>query len=737
MDVLKERVSREGKNLGNGILKVDGFINHQVDPLLMDACGQRVCPPFSRRWGHQSAHRRDLRHRPGADDRLSPGPAGGLCPQAQTDHHARPGFPDPLALAYQGRMVELIVSPEYLAGGERVLIIDDFLASGATILGLVRLAQAAGAKVIGRWRADRKDLRRRAGGALVAWVCRSKRWPASARWKAIRSFSKKSRKVARIDAIAILDFGSQYAQLIARRVRELQVYCELFPWDAPARAGAGAPAQRLHPLRRSRLGLRAAGAPDPRLTCWKAVCRFWGSATGCRRSPTPWAGGWRPPAGANTARPRWRPCLPTRCWQMAASRCGCRTATGSKRRRPASSRWRAARTRPSLRWAMRGAAIMACSSTPRCAIPRAGRRCCAVLSSMSAVRRPDWTPESIISASVERIQRQVGEEPVLSAVSGGVDSSVATALVQRAVGDQLVAVFVDTGLLRQGEAAQVQAALRENLGVELVAVDAVEQFMQGLQRRHRARAEAQHHRRAVHPHLRRAGAPAGHAALPGAGHDLPGRGRIQRPDRAKAQRIKTHHNVGGLPEDMHFELVEPLRYLFKDEVRLVGEALGLPAELVWRQPFPGPGLAVRCLGEVTRERLERLRGADAILLPESWRRAGLLRLSPGPRSGARDRPGLCRAAAGPFGGGDGRPAHLPGGGCPAGGHHRGFHDRRLGAPASRPAGDDRQPHRQRGAGGQPGGVRYHQQAAGDDRMGIIYRPGGGRPFCVLAQSQMQ
>jgi GMP synthase (glutamine-hydrolysing) len=212
-----------------------------------------------------------------------------------------------------------------------------------------------------------------------------------------------------------------------------------------------------------------------------------------------------------------------------------------------------------------------------------------------------------------------------------VDSSVATALVQRAVGEQLVAVFVDTGLLRQGEAAQVQAALHETLGVELVTVDAVGQFMTAL----RGVTDPEEKRRIIgelfirifEAQARQLGAP----RFLVQGTIYPDVVESSAPDRAKAQRIKTHHNVGGLPETMQFELVEPLRYLFKDEVRLVGETLGLPVELVWRQPFPGPGLAVRCLGEVTFERLERLRGADAILTSE-LAKAGLLRLGSEDRS---------------------------------------------------------------------------------------------------------
>jgi GMP synthase (glutamine-hydrolysing) len=202
---------------------------------------------------------------------------------------------------------------------------------------------------------------------------------------------------------------------------------------------------------------------------------------------------------------------------------------------------------------------------------------------------------------------------------------VATALVHKAIGDQMVAVFVNNGLLRQGESLQVVRAFRNNLGVELVVVDAEDQFMRAL----KGITDPEGKRRVIgETFIRVFEAQARGLGLPRylvQGTIYPDVVESSAPDRAQAERIKTHHNVGGLPEEMDFELVEPLRYLFKDEVRAVGEALGLPLDLVWRQPFPGPGLAVRCLGEVTRERLDRLRAADAILTAE-LEAAGLLRM---------------------------------------------------------------------------------------------------------------
>jgi GMP synthase (glutamine-hydrolysing) len=252
--------------------------------------------------------------------------------------------------------------------------------------------------------------------------------------------------------------------------------------------------------------------------------------------------------------------------------------------------------------------------------------------------QPDWTPEAIIDESVARIRAQVGDQRVLSAVSGGVDSSVATALVHRAVGDQLVAVFVDNGLLRKNEPAQVVETFREHLGVQLYPVNAVEDFMEALagvtEPEQKRKIIGEKFIRIFEEQARRLEQP----PFLVQGTIYPDVVESSAPDRAQAHKIKTHHNVGGLPEDMQFELVEPLRYLFKDEVRAVGEALGLPTDMVWRQPFPGPGLAVRCLGEVNWERLERLREADAIFRDE-LSQAGLLRmkaLTPSPSPSGRE-----------------------------------------------------------------------------------------------------
>jgi GMP synthase (glutamine-hydrolysing) len=237
--------------------------------------------------------------------------------------------------------------------------------------------------------------------------------------------------------------------------------------------------------------------------------------------------------------------------------------------------------------------------------------------------QPSWTMASFVDYSIGEIRRAVGSKQAVCGLSGGVDSSVAAVLVHKAIGDQLVSVFVDTGLLRKNEPEQVVAAFRGTLGSELVAVDAADEYFEAL----RGITEPEQKRRIVGEKFirifEREAKGLGQPRFLVQGTIYPDVVESSAPDRSKADKIKTHHNVGGLPEDMSFELVEPLRYLFKDEVREVGEALGLPTDMVWRQPFPGPGLTVRVLGEVTPERADRLREADAILT-EELSRAGLL-----------------------------------------------------------------------------------------------------------------
>lgn len=216
--------------------------------------------------------------------------------------------------------------------------------------------------------------------------------------------------------------------------------------------------------------------------------------------------------------------------------------------------------------------------------------------------------DAFIAEQVDAIRAQVGSKKVLLALSGGVDSSVVAALLIKAVGQQLVCVHVNHGLLRKGEPEQVIEVFRNQMNANLVYVDAVDRFLDKLA----GVAEPEQKRKIIGAEFIRVFE---EEARKQEGIEFLAQGTIY-PDIIESDGVKAHHNVGGLPEDLQFELVEPLRFLYKDEVRVVGKALGLPDGMVYRQPFPGPGLGVRCLGAITRERLEAVRESDAILREE-------------------------------------------------------------------------------------------------------------------------
>ena len=432
-----------------------------------------------------------------------------------------------------------------------------------------------------------------------------------------------------MDSIAILDFGSQYAQIIARRVRETQVYCELFPWDASMEQILG-----IHPkgfiLSGGPRSVYEKDAPYIQEFILQSGLPILGICYGMQALTHALGGQVDPSAQREYGYAEIEPLissplvstlstvwmshgdritkLPQGFIALAASGNSPFAAMGDLERN-----YFGVQFHPEVHHTPNGQGLLRHFVVDICGV------------------KPTWTPASIIEESVERVRRQVGEERVLAAVSGGVDSSVAAALVHKAIGDQLVAVFVDTGLLRKNEGEQVASAFRGHLGAELLTVEASDEFFSALQ----GVTEPEEKRRIVGEKFirvfERQALQLGQPKFLVQGTIYPDVVESSAPDRNKAEKIKTHHNVGGLPEDIQFELVEPLRYLFKDEVRAVGEALGLPESLVWRQPFPGPGLTVRCLGEVTPERVRRLRAADAILL-EELSKAGFLGKARSPSS---------------------------------------------------------------------------------------------------------
>ncbi|MFM1975026.1 MAG: hypothetical protein RL524_1013, partial [Actinomycetota bacterium] len=230
---------------------------------------------------------------------------------------------------------------------------------------------------------------------------------------------------------------------------------------------------------------------------------------------------------------------------------------------------------------------------------------------------PSWTTSNIAQDEVAKAKAVIGDKRVICGLSGGVDSAVAAAIIQRAVGNQLTCVFVDHGLLRSGESEQVQRDFVASTGVNLVVVDAVEQFLSAL----KGVTDPEEKRKIIGREFIRSFEKAARDIAAGGDVEFLVQGTLY-PDVVESgggtgtANIKSHHNVGGLPDDLQFKLVEPLRTLFKDEVRQVGLELGLPGEIVWRQPFPGPGLGIRIIGEVTRERLDILREADVIARAE-------------------------------------------------------------------------------------------------------------------------
>ena len=424
------------------------------------------------------------------------------------------------------------------------------------------------------------------------------------------------------DKILILDFGSQYTQLIARRVREIGVYCEIWAWDhAPTEIAAFAPnGVILSGGPESVVEAGSPRAPDEVFTLGVPILGVcYGMQTMAAQLGGKVEGGHAREFGH--AHIETEPCalfegLPGEqdVWMSHGDRV---TALPSGFKVAASTdsvpiaamadearHWYGLQFHPEVTHTAHGAEILRRFVVDGCG--------CATL----------WTPARIIDDAVTQVRAAVGHDKVLLGLSGGVDSSVVAALLDKAIGDQLTCVFVDTGLLRAGEGDQVMDTMARNMGVRVIRVDAADRFFAALE----GIADPEAKRKIIGRLFVEV---FDEQAQKLQGVKWLAQGTIY-PDviesaggkTGKAHVIKSHHNVGGLPEKMNLKLLEPLRELFKDEVRRIGVELGLPREMVYRHPFPGPGLGVRILGEVKREYAEILKEADRIFI-EELRRDGL------------------------------------------------------------------------------------------------------------------
>ncbi len=431
------------------------------------------------------------------------------------------------------------------------------------------------------------------------------------------------------DLVLVVDFGAQYAQLIARRVREARVYSEIVPHTTPV-AEMLARGPKAIILSGGPSSVYEPGAPSVDAEVFTAGVPVFGMCYGFQAMALALGGDVRRTGRSEFGRTPVHVVAPGtllaevpaehRVWMshgdsVVAAPAGF-SVLAETEGSPVAAFEDLDRRLAGVQW------------HPEVMHTEHGQQVLRHFLLNIAGCRPTWTMVNIVEEQIEAIRAQIGDRRAICGLSGGVDSAVAAALVQRAIGDQLTCVFVDHGLLRKGEAEQVERDFVAATGVSLHVVDAEKRFLDALA----GVTDPEQKRKIIGREFIRVFEAAeveivGEAAAHGekVAHLVQGTlypDVVESGGGSGTSNIKSHHNVGGLPEDLEFELVEPLRTLFKDEVRLVGEQLGLPPEIVWRHPFPGPGLAIRIVGEVTHERLEILRDADAIAR-EELTRAGL------------------------------------------------------------------------------------------------------------------
>ncbi|HTV12290.1 MAG TPA: glutamine-hydrolyzing GMP synthase [Acidimicrobiales bacterium] len=427
--------------------------------------------------------------------------------------------------------------------------------------------------------------------------------------------------------VLVVDYGAQYAQLIARRVREARIYSEIVPHTMPVgEVLARRPSAVI--LSGGPESIYSPGAPQTGPELFSAGVPVLGICYGIQAMAAALGGSvgqtgkgefGRTEAEVDTSSSLFKGLAPTEDVWMSHRDAVVGAPVGFRRTASTGGCPFAAFEEPVRR-------LYGVQWHPEVAHTRNGQRVIENFLYDCAGVAPNWTTGSIIDEAVKAVAEKVGPHPVIAGLSGGVDSAVAAALVQRAVGEQLTCVFVDHGLLREGEREQVEEDYVRATGVRLHTVHAARQFLGSLAALPRP-ADPEAKRKIIGREFIRAFEAAAKEIISAQGREHEGEVRFLvqgtlYPDVVEsgggegAANIKSHHNVGGLPPDLRFELVEPLRRLFKDEVRAVGEELGLPKEIVWRQPFPGPGLAIRIVGAVTEERLRVLRRADAIVREE-------------------------------------------------------------------------------------------------------------------------